>query len=233
MADLSVRSTASELMDLPSTSDQDYARCLRDLAALNWLTMTHRPALRWLDRATANLPPGTAISVLDVACGHGDLLRAIHAWAARRGLRAVLEGIDLNPRSTAVATAATPEAMAITYRTVDVFAYQPRPMPDIIVSSQFAHHLTDAELVRFLIWLERRAARGWFIADLHRHWAPYYGFRLLAWAAGWHRIVRFDGTVSIARGFRRADWIAALAALGLTAEIKWHPMFRYGVGRLK
>ena len=220
-------------MDLPSTGAEDYARCLRDLAALNWLTMTHRPTLRWLDRATADLPPGAAISVLDVACGHGDLLRAIHRWAARRGLRATLHGIDLNPRATTVATAATPAGMAITYRTGDVFAYRPDPAPDFIVSSQFAHHLAEPALVRFLGWLERYAERGWFIADLNRHWVPYYGFRLLAWAMGWHRIVRLDGTVSIARGFRRADLISALAAAGVDAEIGWHLMFRYGVGRLK
>jgi len=233
MADLSARSTQDELMDLLATSDEDYRRCLRDLAALNRVTLTHSPTLRWLDRATSDLPPGTRVSVLDVACGGGDLLRAIQRWADRRGLQVSLEGIDLNPRATAAAIAATPPAMKIAYRTVDVFAYQPQPPPDFIVTSQFPHHLTDPDLVRFLTWLERNAVRGWFIADLHRHPVPYYGFRLLAWFAGWHRIVRLDGTVSIARGFRRADWLTALAAAGLTAEIHWRMMFRYCLGRLK
>lgn len=87
--------------------------------------------------------------------------------------------------------------------------------------------------MRFLGWLDRTAVRGWLIADLHRHAVPYYGFRLLAWAAGWHRIVRLDGTVSIARSFRRADWTTALAAAGLTAAISWHVPFRFTVGCIK
>lgn len=230
--DLSRRSTKAELMDADTTDPETYARCLRDLAAVNRVTFTHRPTLRWLARATTALPAGASVAILDVACGHGDLLRAIRRWADRRGLRASLEGIDLNPRSAAAATAATPPSMAITYRTTDVFAYRPDPPPDFIVSSQFAHHLTDAELVLFLGWLDRHAARGWFVADLHRHALAYYGFPLLARAAGWHRIVRLDGTVSIARSFRRADWTAALAAAGLTADINWRMPFRYCVGHL-
>ena len=76
--DLSRRSAASELMDATTTSPEDYARCLVDLESLNRVTFTHRPTLRWLDRATASLRPGAPISILDVASGHGDLLRAIH-----------------------------------------------------------------------------------------------------------------------------------------------------------
>ena len=220
--------------EMDDLTDADvYARCLRDLAKVNRLTFTHSPTLKWLGRVTADLPPGAGISILDVACGQGDLLRAIFRWAERRGLRATLEGVDLNPGSAVAAAAATPAAAAITYRTANVFDYQPQPLPDYIVSSQFAHHLTDAELVRFLVWLDRHARKGWFIADLHRHAFAYYGFPLLARLAGWHRIVRQDGTISIARGFRRADWQAALEKAGLSADITWHMAFRYGVGHVK
>ena len=121
-----------------------------------------------------------------------------------------LEGIDLNPRSAVAAALATPQDMAITWRTGDVFAYRPASPPDFIVSSQFTHHLDDAQVVAFLDWLERTAAWGWFIADLHRHAIPYYGFRLLARLMGWHPIVRYDGTVSIARGLTPSR--AALSA---------------------
>jgi hypothetical protein len=117
--------------------------------------------------------------------------------------------------------------MAIAYRTGDVFDDNPQPPPDFIVSSQFAHHLTDAELVRFLRWLDRHAERGWFIADLHRHALAYYGFPLLARVAGWHRIVREDGRISIARSFSRTDWETLLAAAGVAADIRWSFPFRY------
>jgi 2-polyprenyl-3-methyl-5-hydroxy-6-metoxy-1,4-benzoquinol methylase len=230
---LSIRNDLVELMDDPSLPPEVYARCLHDLAAVNRVTFTHRPTLRWLDRATRDLQAGTAVSILDVACGEGDLLRAIHRWANRRGLRASLTGIDLNPRSAVAAAAQTPPGMAIAWRTGDAFDYAPAPAPDLIVTSQFTHHLADADIVRFLRWLERHAARGWFIADLQRNAFAYWGFGLLATVARWHPIVRHDGMVSVARSFRRADWQRLLAEAGVPGEIGWHMAFRWCVGRLK
>lgn len=220
-------------MDRADTAAEDYARALADLAQVSRLTLTHRPVLRWLQAAIRDLPAGAALSVLDVGCGHGDLLRAIHRWGTARGLRLSLTGLDLNPRATAEAQTAAPAHMAITWRIGDVFAHQPEPAPYFIVTSQFAHHLDEAEILALLAWMERYARRGWFISDLHRHAMPYYGFRLLARAMGWHRIVRIDGTISIARSFRRADWQALLRRAGLVADLRWHLMFRLCVGRRK
>jgi 2-polyprenyl-3-methyl-5-hydroxy-6-metoxy-1,4-benzoquinol methylase len=220
-------------MDLPETSPQDYALALADLAKVNRFTLTHRPILRWLDKATDNWSAGHRLSVLDVASGHGDLLRAIHLWASQRGFKFELHGIDLNPRSAIEAAAATPPGMKITWHTGDVFAHTPDPAPDFIITSQFTHHLDDAQVVALLRWMERHAKRGWFVSDLHRHIIPYYGFRFLCWAMRWHRIVRIDGTISIARSFRAAEWWALAARAGVAAQVRWHMMFRLCVGRLK
>jgi hypothetical protein len=123
--------------------------------------------------------------------------------------------------------------MAITYHTADVFVFQPEKPIDFIVTSQFTHHLADDDIVRLLSWADRTARRGWFIADLHRHALAYYGFPLLARVAGWHKIVRKDGQISIARSFRRAEWEALLGRAGLQAQIAWRLPFRYCVGALK
>jgi 2-polyprenyl-3-methyl-5-hydroxy-6-metoxy-1,4-benzoquinol methylase len=230
---LAQRSAEPEVLDTGALSPAEYARCLRDLARVNRITLTHRPTVRWLTQATRDLARGTAVSILDVACGEGDLLRAIRRWADQRGLLAKLEGLDLNPRSAVAAAAATPPEMAITYLTGDVFEYAPQPQPDFVVSSQFAHHLTDAEVVRFICWLEATATRGWFVADLQRSVVSYYGFRVLALVAGWHRVVRTDGTISIARSFRPGDWARLLARAGVMAEIQPRLPFRLCVARLK
>jgi 2-polyprenyl-3-methyl-5-hydroxy-6-metoxy-1,4-benzoquinol methylase len=230
---LALRSTQAELLDGDGVDAEEYARCLADLASVNRVTLTHLSTLRWLARAVAGLPPGATVAVLDVAYGDGDLLRAIHRWAVRRGIAVRLAGIDLNPVCAVAAQRATPATMAIDYRTGNVFDAEPEPRPDFIVSSQFTHHLADADVVRFLQWMERFAGRGWFIADLHRHVLAYYGFPLLARLFGWHRIVRLDGTTSIARSFRRAEWLALLAQAGIAAQVRWRFPFRLCVGRLK
>ncbi len=227
MMDLSRRAEGVEAMDDPGLPQADYQACLADLERVNRVTRTHRPTLAWLERI---VPPGASVSVLDVGYGHGDLLRAIAAWAGRRQVTVRLEGIDLNPRSAETASALGGN---ITYRTGDVFAFVPDEPPDYVVSSQFTHHLSDDQIVRFIAWMERHAARGWFVSDLRRSATAYYGFRLLCRLAGWHRIVRQDGTISIARSFRPDDWSRLLSAAGVSAVVEPHLPSRLCVARVR
>ena len=122
--------------------------------------------------------------------------------------------------------------MDIDYRTADVFLCAVAGRPDFIVSSHFTHHLSDEGVVNFLTWLDENSGYGWHIVDLHRHALPYYGFPALARMMGWHRIVRKDGVISIARSFRRSDWRNYLDRAGLRADISWH-LFRFCVSRTK
>ena len=230
------RSPETELMDTEAVGLDDYRACLEDLAKVNALTLTHRPILNWLDRATRTLKLNERLTVLDVGYGYGDLLRRIHAWSRRRGRLVDLVGIDLNPLSATIARAATPAGMGIDYRTGDVFRFEPERPVDFVISSQTTHHLSEAELVRFVRWMEHVATRGWFIADLHRHPVAFHGFRVLSRLARWHRFVQHDGPVSIARSFRAEDWRRILDAAGLSpsdASIRWHVPFRLCVSRLR
>ena len=230
------RSREMELMDTEDVGLDDYRACLKDLATVNALTLTHAPVLKWLDRATRDLKRGERVTVLDIGYGYGDLLRRIHAWSGRKGRAVDLVGVDLNPMSEPIARAATPPEVPIEYRTGNVFDYRPEQPVDFVISSQTTHHMTNEELAAFVGWMERVAARGWFITDLHRHPVPFHAFRLLSRAARWHRFVQHDGPVSIARSFRRKDWEQILQAAGLApgaAEISWHVPFRLCVSRLR
>jgi hypothetical protein len=223
-------------MDGPDVPAAERARCLADLAVINTLTLARRPTMAWLARALAEAPPGARFTLLDVAYGQGDLLRAVAAWAKHRGLEADLVGIDLHPGSEAAARAATPTGVAIEYRTADVFGFEPDRPIDLVVSSLFAHHLDGEAVPAFLGFMERTAQRGWFVNDLHRHAFAYYGFRALARLAGWRPLVRHDGAVSVARSFRRDDWEWAVTAAGLDpagVAIDRRFPFRLCVGRLK
>lgn len=219
---LKQRSTQEERMDTDCADFDDYSRCLRDLTRVNVLTLTHRPTLRWL---AAQAKPED-FSVLEVACGQGDALRKIR----RRWPKARLTGLDLNPWAIRAAREATPEEARIDFIEGDAFAFRPAQKFDFIISSQFTHHLTDAQIVAFLTWQQRNVARGWFISDVHRHWLAYYGFPVLARAMMWHRLVREDGQVSIARAFAPREWREYLREAGVEAEIAWHIPFRLCVG---
>lgn len=180
---LATRSAKIEELDGDHVDSATSHQCIGELDRINRITLTHRPTLRWLDKVTKDLPSSAEISTLDVAYGHGDLLRKIAVWACGRGFRAKLMGVDLNPRSAETAFFATPSWMKIKYLTCDVFTFDAGEV-DFIVSSQFTHHLTDLQVVEFLHWLEDHAVRGWHIADLHRSSLAYAGFGLLARLTG-------------------------------------------------
>ncbi len=236
--DFACRSTADELMDTEPVSLAELTACLVDLAAVNRMTLAYRPTLRFLDRLAerGGLPAGRPLEVIDVGSGYGDMLRAIDGWAARRGVRVSLTGVDLNPWSRQAATAATEAGRPIRWVTADAFAYQPEAGIDVVVSSLFTHHLPDPLVVRFLSWMEATARRGWFVNDLHRHPVPYHFFLRFARVARLHRFVQHDGPVSIARAFVRSDWERLLAEAGIdrgAVDIRWRVPFRLTVQRLK
>jgi SAM-dependent methyltransferase len=230
MTDLSVRASAEEQMDAADMPAETYAALLADLAKVNTLTMAARPTLAFLDRIAR---PGESLKVLDVGFGHGDMLRRIAHWAQRRGQACELVGVDLNPRSEAVAKAATPSQLPIEYRTGD-YADLAGQGWHAVISSLVAHHMSREQLLGFLAFMDREASRGWMVNDLHRHRLAHFGYPLLARAMGWHRIVREDGTLSIARAYRPGEWDELLAAAAIdNAEVRRSFPFRLCVTKVR
>ena len=228
-ASLTERLDADELMDDPALDVATYHEVLDDLARVNRMTFAYRPTLAFLRRAVRGRG---RLRVLDVGFGDGDMLRRIARWAARHGIAAELSGVDLNPRSKTTAEA-KPSPLPIRYFAGD-YAELAGEGFDCVISSLVTHHMSHDQLVAFLRFMEREAAAGWFVNDLHRHGFSYAAWPLLASAMGWHRIVRLDGHTSIARSFRPGEWKALLAREGLAEArvTRWFP-FRLCVERYR
>jgi 2-polyprenyl-3-methyl-5-hydroxy-6-metoxy-1,4-benzoquinol methylase len=226
------RSMQPELMDSETVDFAEFHQCLRQLTIVNVLTLAYRPTLRWLGRTVRYTMPHDTVSVLDVGFGGGDMLRKIWKLLQRRGLKAELTGVDLNPWSKQSAEEDTPQEMNIRFDTSNVFSLDPVRQADFIISCNFTHHLTDAELVRFIKWMDSHAVRGWFINDLHRHPLPYYFVKTVFHLLPLSRMMRSDGPISISRAFVAADWRRLLAEAGIPrtrTSIKWFFPFRYVV----
>jgi 2-polyprenyl-3-methyl-5-hydroxy-6-metoxy-1,4-benzoquinol methylase len=230
MTSLATRTIADEQMDAPDLPATDYAALLADMAVVNRLVMAARPTLAFLDRA---VPRGGRLKLLDVGFGHGDMLRRIARWAEKRGVTAELVGIDLNPRSAEVAREATDDRLPIAFCTGNYTALAGKAW-DVVTSSMVAHHMTHEQLIAFLRFMEAEAARGWLVNDLLRHQLPHLGFPLLARIMRWHRIIREDGTLSVARSYRLDEWPPLLAEAGISdARIYRVFPFRLCVERLR
>ncbi len=223
MTRLASRSDRAEWMDDAAATEPDFAGALRDLARVNALTFCYRPTLRWMDRLVARTG-ATSLSVLDVGAGGGDMLRKLARWGERRGVALALTGLDRSPWAAPFAAAAgTPGA----FLTCDLFDLDPARRYDVVITSQFAHHLPDPELARFLRWMEDRATTAWLISDIHRHWLAW-GFAWVATRAmRYHPMVINDSTISVERSFTRADWTRLLAQAGVAAEVSWATPFRW------
>ena len=213
---LAVRAQREELMDADDLDPDTYAAVVADLAKVNVVTLAARPTLAFLARATT---PGRSYRLLDVGFGDGDMLRRIARWAGKRGVTIDLVGVDLNPRSERAARAHTPRDLPIRWVTGDYADLADEPW-DFVVSSLVAHHMTHDQLIAFLRFMDAQARVGWLVNDLHRHAFAHRGFPILARVFGWHPIVRHDGTLSIARSYRPAEWPAILRAAGVNAAVR-------------
>jgi SAM-dependent methyltransferase len=211
--DLRRRARLTERMELQCTR-ADLRACLRDIVRLNRWFLGDRPLFRWLDTFVSQSIP-QPLRILDVGCGNGDALRRIARWAHAHNLSVELIGLDINPDAIAIAAEATPPAMRIQWVTAGIFAHTPSEPLHLVVSSLFAHHLHDSEIVRFLEWKERHATLGWFISDLSRAAIPYYFLRAFTRLARLHPYVQHDAPASVARAFVFEDWHHLRADAGL------------------
>jgi SAM-dependent methyltransferase len=228
------RSAQTEILD-GQVESAELARILRDLARFNGAMMGHWPVLRWLDRATKNVPVEQPLTFVDFGCGYGDLLRAVRRWARKRGRAMKLIGIDLSPQVVDIARGATDAADDIEYRAADIFDFKPESPIDFVATSLVTHHLTDEMIVRFLRWADASTRRGWVIYDLQRSRLPFYFIALAGLLLWLHPVVVYDGRVSVARSLTRAEWEGLIAKAGLARDavrLRWF-LFRFVIGRLR
>ena len=232
--DFSKRSSQQELMDEPDVNYDEFDDCLQELERINFFTLAYRPTLIWVKNV---IKSGALknLSVMDVGSGRGDMLRRIACWAKRNKKSIAMCGVDINPWSKRSAETLSSGCL-IFYETSDIFQFSPDRKVDVIISSLFVHHLSDAMLVEFIKWMDRHAVHGWFINDLHRHPVPYYFIKFAVLIFSRNRLIKSDAPISVLRSFRRKDWEVLLEKATIPKEnivISWYFPFRYCVARRK
>jgi ubiquinone/menaquinone biosynthesis C-methylase UbiE len=209
------RSLELEHLDKGDYTAEEYEGCIVELQRVN----------RWLGDARAlrhsllveiekrNL---REFSVIDVGAGSGELMGVIATWARKTGRKTRLTGVDLNARSAkAIAERADtcPEISAVRG---DAFRLPfAEDQFDYALCSLFTHHFPDAELVTILRELQRIAARGIFVIDLHRHPIAYFFYTTIARLFLHNRLIREDGALSILRSFKPEELLQLAQRAGL------------------
>jgi 2-polyprenyl-3-methyl-5-hydroxy-6-metoxy-1,4-benzoquinol methylase len=205
------RQMTPELMDEPGIDAKVHGAALAGLRRLNLAAGVKRAMARPI-LAMARREGLRRLSVLDVACGGGDVPVGVGEIARRHGV--TLE-MTLTDRSVTALEAAENNAHAagIAVRTVQGAAPDNLPAGtfDVVTCSLFLHHLQGEMVSATLRAMAARARWMVVVSDLRRSMAGW----LLAWGAcrvlSRSAMVRHDGPASV-----RAAW--TMAELRLLAE---------------
>jgi len=225
---LKQRSTQTEIMDDFSMEGELLKRTLDQIALINKWLGGNSVTINGLQKLWKDLPLEQEITIVDLGCGNGDMLRVVANLARKKGRKVKLIGIDANNFTINYARQQSVNYKEISYLQElipsDVFS---NLTYDIILSTLFFHHFTDKEIFASLSEITSKARVGVVINDLHRNQWAVFLFRLLTIFIP-NPMVRKDGVTSILRGFRRSELKAYARQLGLVNnEIRWKWAFRY------
>lgn len=162
-----------ELMDDPDIDPDSHRNALRGLARLNRLGRASGQLWPLLGREL-QAAGGRPLRLLDVACGRGDVLKALASRSKGR-IRGL--GLDVSPQAVREASQDTPPCVA--FRVGDVLdSQQPLPTADVVLCSLFLHHLRDGDVAILLARMGSAARRLVIASDLERSVSNW----LLIWA---------------------------------------------------
>jgi 2-polyprenyl-3-methyl-5-hydroxy-6-metoxy-1,4-benzoquinol methylase len=223
------RSTQKEIMDDLEISSE-ICQTLRELDIINRRLGGNRVTLSGLDKILSPYQRADKeISIVDLGCGGGDILKATAVWGREKGLNLKLTGIDANPYIIELARENTRNFPEISYQITNIFSddFKSRQF-DVVMCSLFTHHFSDQELVCLLAQLKSQFREALLINDLHRHPFAYYAIKFLTKVFSRSAMVKNDGPVSVLRAFSKQDWEHILSQAGLhDYTLDWMWAFRW------
>lgn len=222
------RSTEDEIMDDFSMKGEMLRKTLDQIAAINNRLGGNNVTISGLKQVLKNEQAGAIISIIDIGCGSGDMLRVVADYGRKNNFIFKLTGIDANAYTVEYAkklSAAYPE---ISYLEMDVMTDEFSALNgDIILATLFLHHLKDDEIEALLTQLVKKTAKAVIINDLHRSQAAFYMFKAICLFIR-NPMVKKDGATSILSGFKKKELVALNNKLQFTGStIGWKWAFRY------
>lgn len=155
-------------MDDPALPVTEHHAALAGLRRLNAASSSARTVWRGL---ASLIDPGRAepLTVLDAACGGGDVPVLVHGLALSRGLRIQWAVCDRSPTAVQVAERALrARGATVEGRVADALTGLPGSSCDVATCSLFAHHLDEPDVVALLRSLMGVARLGVVVYDLRR-----------------------------------------------------------------
>ncbi len=227
LVDTTYRSDEEEIMDDLTYNGEILHDSLDKLAKINkWLggnNVTINGLKILLEKRTKETP----ITIIDLGCGGGDVLRDVAHFGQQNGYHFNLIGLDANHNTIKYAKKLSQNYDNINFTDINIFSEDFNHLKyDIVLTTLFLHHFKEDQLVTFLKPVLEKAKLGIVVNDLHRHKLAYYLFKLLCTTISNKTIVE-DGLTSVLRGFKRKELKVISEKVNANYQIKWKWAFRY------
>lgn len=221
------RSAQLEIMDDFSLEGDDLKKTLGQIASINKWLGGNAVVLKGLKKMVARHPKDKILTILDLGCGNGDMLRKVAEYLSKNNFTYRLIGIDANKNTIVHAEELSRDYPHIVFFQKNIlddnwddFGY------DLAIATLFYHHFSEEQIVKSVNHQIKNATLGVLINDLHRHWLAYGLFKLIvAWIQ--NPMIKQDGLTSIRRGFKRIDLVNISKKIPGQHEIRWKWAFRY------
>jgi SAM-dependent methyltransferase len=223
------RTEAEEIMDDFKLEGKQLTDALDKIAKINQLLGGNALTLCSVKKLIGKIDQKELITIVDLGCGNGDMLRKLADYGAKNRLNFKLIGIDANPFTMNYARNCSANYANIEYLTEDIFRTNFKALSfDIALLTLTLHHFKDNEISELLQKLEESATIGIVVNDLHRCKIAYRLFQMVGFVFNLNKMSRKDGLTSILRGFKREELIDFANKLhNSTSNIQWKWAFRY------
>jgi 2-polyprenyl-3-methyl-5-hydroxy-6-metoxy-1,4-benzoquinol methylase len=223
------RTDAIEIMDDFALEGEILRDALDKIAKINQLLGGNKLTLQGVQSLMNKVSPNKEITIVDIGCGNGDMLRALADYASNNNLNFKLIGIDANQFTINHAIELSKQYQNITYQCEDIFDDKFKDLKyDIVLCTLTLHHFKDAEIIKLVSVFNENSSIGIVINDLQRSALAYRLFQVLCFVFRLNKMSREDGLVSILRGFKKEELENFSNKLNLKKySIQWKWAFRY------
>ena len=227
LVDTSHRSSEMEIMDDFTMEGVLFRDTLDKLEIINRFLGGNSVTIKGLKKLLKNQSKNKTITIVDLGCGNGDVLRDVSKFGRKNNYSFKLIGIDANPAAIDYARELSKEYSELSFKTIDILSEDFKKQSyDVVLCTLFLHHLKNEELISFLKTTTDKAKIGVVVNDLHRHKLAYYLFKLIGFFIK-NKMVRQDGLTSVLRAFKRKDLENIAKEIKVHFSIEWKWAFRY------
>lgn len=223
------RTDDPEIMDDFDLEGDVLKESLDKIAKINQLLGGNKLTLKGVAKLLKKVPDSNLITIVDVGCGNGDMLRKLADFGFENNLNLELIGIDANDFTVNYAIDLSRKYPNITYRCQNIFDKTFGEMEyDIVLCTLTLHHFKNNEITELLTLFNTNSNLGFVINDLHRSPIAYRLFQGLSFLLRLNEMSSKDGLTSILRGFKKRELIAFSENLKFKKySIQWKWAFRY------